>query len=62
MTPTPASGEIWEWLGMEPAHFLLLQYKKSPADEYWQAVNLTAGVVEDITIHEHNIVNWRFLE
>lgn len=60
MTPTPSTGDIWEWVGDDPAIILLMNCISKDSG-YWQALNLTAGDVEDIRFDDANIVNWRFL-
>lgn len=62
MTPTPTAGDIWEWDGHhDPGVFLLLKHVHSAVDNYWVALDLMAGAISDVAIHEFNAMHWRQL-
>lgn len=65
MTPTPSSGDIWEWTRHElddgPGVYVLFNYVLEGYISYWRALNLLSGDLEDISINEHNLPHWRKL-
>jgi len=61
MTPAPTVGDIWEWYD-RVLYTLVEQRGSSTGDRFnFNALNLTGGGMEIISINSKNIYRWKRL-